>query len=122
MPPHQYRPLSEIQARPRAAPALSPKQRIIDQSEQFFVQFLSGPWLVRAQRCGPRALYAGLLLWWVAGLGKFRVDQLDIKARHREKFELAARDYQKGLRALELSNLVKLERRPGQSSLVTIVL
>jgi hypothetical protein len=96
------------------------RQLIIEYSGGFYVSCVPGEWLLAAGKCGSRALSAGFVLWWVSGMSKYQVEKLEVRDKHREKWALTKFDYSKGLKALESAGLVKVDRRPGQPSLVTI--
>jgi hypothetical protein len=79
-------------------------------------------WLIKAAAIGVRALKAGAVVWWVAGLNDYNGKPVQVRTRHLQKWGLSARVYQLGLAALERKGLVNVERRPGRAALVTLVI
>jgi hypothetical protein len=87
-------------------------------------EFLKGPipwdWLCKAGCLPGKSLHVALSLWFLAGVRKSRVVKVSYKLLRRlgAKRDAARR----GLAQLESGGLVKVQRQPGRSPVVEIVL
>ena len=87
-------------------------------------KFITGPidvpWVCSASRLGVKALLVGLALWHLKGLRKadtFVVSNLMVR-----DWSIEPDAKRRGLRALEMAGLIRVQRRGKRSPLVTIVL
>jgi hypothetical protein len=86
-------------------------------------RFLKGPipwgWLSEAARLPGRTLHVAIGLWHLAGITKNRTVRLSRAVA--ESLGVNRHVQYRGLKALEESNLVSVERLPGRRAVVTIL-
>jgi hypothetical protein len=84
--------------------------------------FVKGPipgrWLVQASKASGRALRAGMVLWYLAGVKKSRTVKPTWEVW--QQFALSPDAGRRGLAALEQAGLIEVERAPGCCPVVTI--
>lgn len=87
-------------------------------------QFIKGPiplnWLCTASKAPGRVLQVTLALWHVSCLTKS--PKVKMQRRWREIFGFSEKAYSHALRILESKGLVNVERLPGQTANVTLLL
>ena len=86
--------------------------------------FLRGPvpleWLGKAAALPGKTLNVAIALWWRHGMAKgkpFKLTQQALKYLHVERDAASS-----GLVRLERAGLVRVERRPGQRPIISIVM
>lgn len=87
--------------------------------EWFIKGPLPGSWIGRAARLPGRALHVGLVLWYLAGVGRGR--RIKPSWQVWELFGLSPYAGRRGLAALEQAGLVDVVRAPGCCPEVTIL-
>ena len=85
--------------------------------------FLRGPipleWLAVAAKLPGKTINVALALWWRHGMAKgkpFKLTQMALKAMNVERDAESA-----GLARLEQAGLIRVERKPGQRPIVSIL-
>jgi hypothetical protein len=85
--------------------------------------FVRGPlpwsWVVQAARLPGKALHIALVLWLLAGLRRTRT--VTLGSKHLRDCGIQRHTAYRALRALELANLVGVERARGRGPIVTIL-
>jgi hypothetical protein len=86
--------------------------------------FLRGPipmdWLTKATVLPGKTLNVAIALWWLHGMSKGKPFKLTQAALDYMNVERDAAS--NGLRRLERTGLIKVERRPGQRPMIAIVI
>ncbi len=89
--------------------------------DRFLWGRLPWDWITAAGRLPNKALQVGLCLWHLSGMNKRAATvSLNLGTVARD-FGGDRSTYSRGLKALEDAGLVRVERRPGAKSLVTIL-
>lgn len=88
--------------------------------EQFLKGPIPWPWLLLAGQCKGKALHVAISLWRLVGLTKSPV--VDLNQSRLISFGVSRDAARRGLRSLEMSNLVSVERKPGRRAKVTLIL
>lgn len=88
-------------------------------SQRFLKGPIPWPWLVRAISLPGKAAAIAVALWHWSGLRRSRM----VRVAHKDLRELGVGPQAtgRGLRLLERAGLVHVDRRPGQSPVVTIL-
>jgi len=85
--------------------------------------FLRGPipldWLGRAARLPGRTMHVAIALWHLSTLRRSPVVKMQTKIL--DLFSISKEVYARGLTNLEAEGLLSVERRPGQTPVVTIL-
>ncbi len=85
--------------------------------------FLKGPipgdWLGIASGLPGRSIHVGLVIWFKHGLTK--KNQIQISRKDRERFNIPDDAFRRGLISLEKSGLIRVERRLGRPSIISII-
>jgi hypothetical protein len=85
--------------------------------------FLKGPiawdWLCAAANQSGKALHVAIALWYLVGVK--RSGQVSLSGKSLRLLGVERHSAYRGLRKLEEANLVKVERHPGRSPIVTVL-
>jgi hypothetical protein len=90
-------------------------------------EFIQGPipiaWLSRAcELPGPQVVEVALAIWFLQGLPKRGEEGLKLTSKTLKRFHVRNRSTKsRALKALEEAGLIRVERRPNQNPLVTIL-
>jgi len=77
-------------------------------------------WETKAARLPGKALHVARALWYLSGLRK-TTDGIKMQARVLSVFGVSHQSYNRCLKRMETAGLVRVERSPGQTSVVSIL-
>ena len=87
-------------------------------------QFIKGPipllWISKSARLNGRVLHVSLALWHIHSLTKS--NSVKMQGRIRKIFGISDDVYKRGLQILESAGLISVERKSGQTPIVTLKL
>lgn len=86
--------------------------------------YIKGPiplsWISKSARLNGRALHVSLALWHISNLKKS--DSVKMQKGIKKIFGISDDVYKRGLEILESNSLVSVERKSGQTPVVTLIL
>ena len=85
--------------------------------------FLKGPvplnWLAAAAALPGKTLHVGIAIWLAYGVLKKR--RFPFTPKWHQRFSIGPRALRQSLQRLQAANLVRIERRPGSSPIITLL-
>jgi hypothetical protein len=97
------------------------KQNLGLKYDNFFIYAMPCHWAVQAIDAGSTALAAGVVLWWVEGMNGHRSKSIVVRSDHLKRMHVVKRRFERGVVRLERAGLVKVERKCGELSKITLI-